>query len=270
MSFKNINGNRGLIQRLTNTIKNNQVSHAYIFEGEACIDKKAFANAFVKAILCLQAPGEGCDYCPICRKIDHGNHEDIIYVEADGRSVKDQAIEKMQARLKVKPYGDRNIAIISHGDTMTLRAQNRLLKTLEEPATGTIIIILSENVENLTSTIISRCVRYRINYFHSETYDEMMFTAESVADLLLEGQPFYKIKDAVEDIIKDNQRTSEFLDALQKVYRDFLIKNQEKGKLYTKGHIFDNISAIEEARRQIQQGVAKSYAVKNLMIKIGG
>ena len=58
--------------------------------------------------------------------------------------------------------GDRNIAVIKDADTLTVRAQNRLLKTLEEPFEGTVIMLLSENRENLLDTIKSRCIMYRL------------------------------------------------------------------------------------------------------------
>ncbi len=259
-----------MIERLSAAIKSGNVSHAYIFEGEASLDKKAFAEAFVKAVLCREKSGIGCDACPSCRKVDHGNCEDLFYVQADGSSIKDEAIERLQERLKTKPYGERNIAIISDADTMTLRAQNRLLKTLEEPPEGTILILLSENIENLTQTILSRCVKFRLNYFGRESYEGMMDKAREVADLLLEGAPFYKRKEAITDIIKDEGKTKAFLDALEKVYRDLLIDSSEKSRLYKKSRIFKNVDRIEHARRQIQRGVSQSYAMKDLMIKIGG
>lgn len=270
MSFQQIKGNEKLIERLSASIRSGNVSHAYIFEGESVLDKKAFAEAFVKAVLCRQQPGTGCGECVSCRKIQHGNYEDLFFVEADGSSIKDEAIEKMQERLKTKPYGPRNIAIICDADTMTLRAQNRLLKTLEEPPEGTILILLSENIENLTQTILSRCVKFRLTYFGQESYEGMLETAETIADMLLNGEPFYKRKEAVADIAADAGKTSAFLDALEKVYRDLLVEPSQKGKLYKRSQIYRNVELIEQARRQIQRGVAKSYALKDLMIKIGG
>lgn len=270
MRLTDFTGNEKLIQRLIATIQNETLSHAYIFEGETSLDKLAFAKAFVKGILCTERPGIGCDQCVSCRKIEHDNYEDLFFVAADGASIKDEAIEKLQERLKVKPYGDRNIAIISDADTMTLRAQNRLLKTLEEPAPGTILILLSENIENLTNTILSRCVKFRLNYYGQESYEGMLDKAHAIADLLMEGAPFYKRKEAIAEVIKDSDQIMAFLDALEKVYRDFLIIPSEKGRLYKKSQIYKNVSLIEETRRQLLKGVSKSYALKDLMIKIGG
>ncbi len=270
MNLLEFKGNEKLIQRLTATVQNNTLSHAYIFEGEAALDKTAFAKAFVKAVLCGEKPGIGCECCSTCRKIEHDNYEDLFYVEADGASIKDEAIEKLQERLKIKPYGERNIAIISNADTMTLRAQNRLLKTLEEPAPGTILILLSENIENLTNTILSRCVKFRLNYYGRESYEGMLDKAGEIADMLMRGAPFYKRKEAIADIAKDSEKTMAFLDALERVYRDFLIIPSEEGRLYKKSQIYRNVSLIEETRRQLLRGVSKSYALKDLMIKIGG
>lgn len=270
MNLTGFQGNEKLIQRLIATIQNETLSHAYIFEGEAALDKLAFAKAFVKAVLCEEEPGIGCDSCSTCRKIEHDNYEDLFFVAAEGSSIKDEAIEKLQERLKIKPYGKRNIAVISDADTMTLRAQNRLLKTLEEPAPGTILILLSENIENLTNTILSRCVKFRLNYYGRESYEGMLDKAAEIADLLMEGAPFYKRKEAVAQVLKEGEQVMAFLDALEKVYRDFLIIPSEKGRLYKQSQIYRNVSLIEETRRQLLKGVSKSYALKDLMIKIGG
>lgn len=270
MNLFGFEGNEKLIHRLSSSIKNGTISHAYIFEGEAALDKVAFTKAFIKAILCKDNPGIGCGVCAVCRKIEHDNYEDLYFVEADGSSIKDEAIESLQERLKVKPYGERNIAVISNADTMTLRAQNRLLKTLEEPAPGTVIILLSENIENLTNTILSRCVKFRLNFYGRESYDGMLDKAVEAADLLMRGAPFYQRKELISEISKDTKKTMAFLDALEKVYRDYLIIPSEEGRLYKKSQLYKNVSLIEETRRQLLRGVTKSYALKDLMIIIGG
>lgn len=270
MRFKEHENNVNLITRLDNVVKDDKISHAYIFEGSGCIDKKAFAESFIKGILCSKNLGENCGSCSICSKVDHDNHEDIIYISGEGGSIKDADIIEMQEKLKTKPFGDRNIVIISDSDTMTLRAQNRLLKTLEEPPGKAVIILLSENIENLVQTIQSRCVKYRINYFGSENYDFMMDKASKVAEMTLSRQPFYKVKKAVDDIIGSNEDAAAFLDGLQVVYRNILIEKTKGISLYKNDEIINNIHAVETARKQIKEGVSSAYAMKNLLLKIGG
>jgi len=270
MYFNNVNDNKKLIERLDKVVCDNRISHAYILEGPECADKKQFAEAFVKGILCSRNKGENCGACSICDKIDHNNHEDLIYISSEGSSIKDADIIKIQDRLKTMPFGERNIVIIEGADSMTLRAQNRLLKTLEEPPGNSVIILLSENMENLTQTILSRCVKYRINYFGSDSYDFMMDKARKIASMTLERCLFYKIKKAAEEIIKDDSDTAAFLDSLQVVYRDMLLDNQKKISLHKDEEIIRNIHAVEAARKSIKQGVSPVYAIKKLFITIGG
>ena len=270
MYFKERDENQNLIARLDHIIETDKISHAYIFEGSGCIDKRSFVESFVKGILCPVNTGDNCNSCGICRKVDHGNHEDIIYIKASGGSIKDADIVKMQESLKNKPFGDRHIVIIENSDTMTLRAQNRLLKTLEEPLGSSVIMLLSENMENLVQTIKSRCVKYRINYFGSEGYDFMMEKAEKVSDMALNREPFYKLKQEIDDILENSDEVAGFLDSLQVVFRNMLIKKNKGISLYKDEDLKRNIYAAENARRQIKEGVSQSYAMKNLLIKIGG
>ena len=268
MSFKDAGRNEKLISQLEKAICNHHISHAYLFEGSANLNKKVFALDFIKAILCSEATGIGCGHCVTCKKVDHGNHEDIIHVEADGRSVKDQAIQALQTQLKTKPLGPWHIAVINDADTMTLRAQNRLLKTLEEPFPGTVLILLSENTENLTKTILSRCVKYRLPYFQNERYNDMDELAGIVAEQLLTHEPFYKVKSNLESVMKEDKKTAAFLDAMEVVYRDLLLGKGTKSRLYKKNKLYANVTAIEEAKRLLQRGVAKRYALKQLLLKM--
>lgn len=270
MRFKEHENNTNLITRLDNVVKEDKISHAYIFEGSTCIDKKSFAESFIKGILCNKKLGENCGSCSNCSKIDHENHEDIIYISGEGGSIKDADIIEMQDKLKTKPFGERNVVVISDCDTMTVRAQNRLLKTLEEPPGKSVIILLSENIENLVQTIQSRCVKYRINYFGSENYDFMLEKAAKVAEMALERQPFYKIKKEVDDIMGSSDDAGAFLDGLQVVYRNLLLEKSNGISLYKDEKLMDSIHSIEKARKQIKEGVAVSYAMKDLLLKIGG
>ena len=271
MILGEIDNNDKLIERLRYLSASENLFHAYIFEGDSCVDKALLADCFIKAILCENDKGEGCETCISCNKINHGNHEDIIYVETDGKSIKDEAVEELQNRLKKKPFfGDRNIAVIKQADTMTVRAQNRLLKTLEEPPQGTIIILLSENIENLIPTILSRAVVFRVNPFQTPEYGEIKEHAQQLVRMLLNKEPFYLVKSKLNDWIEDKENAMKLLDAMELIYRDVSITSTKENKNYTKDYIFRAVELIEEARRDLQRGINTGYAMKNLIIKIGG
>ena len=74
MSYKEIKGNRAVIDRLIRSVKNESVFHAYIFEGQSGETRMRIALNFAKAILCSAKTGDCCDDCVSCSKAEHGNH----------------------------------------------------------------------------------------------------------------------------------------------------------------------------------------------------
>src|SRR5665648_577120 len=162
------------------------------------------------------------------------------------------------------------IAIKKDADSMTLKAQNRLLKTLEEPQAGTVIMLLSNNIQNLTQTILSRCVILRINPKNSNGEKQKFEIEEEIVQMLLENEPFYKIKSRMNGTLKDKEASMKFLDGMERVYRDISILNMENSRLYKRSDINKIVSHIEEARRDLQIGVNTAYSLKNMILKIGG
>ncbi len=273
MSFKNWKTDKKLIDRITKAIINGHVSHAYIIEGDNSVDKEAFAMDFIKAILCKDAPGVGCDECINCKKLDHGNFEDLYIVEAEynttktSKAIRDEDVEELQTKLKMKPYGERNIALICNSDTMTLRAQNRLLKTLEEPYPGTVIILLSENSENLIDTIKSRAILYHV-------YGDMAITgnfaqgAKDLVNAVIEEEKFFTLKEIITKNVKSREDAMNLLDSMEKIYRNMLIGEDSRSSLVKKERIFEDVRLIEEARRDLLAKVNYTYALKDLVLKL--
>ena len=261
--------------KLRDAVKSGMVSHAYIFEGDSNIDKVGFARAFSQALVCRQMPGEGCGRCIECRKIADGNYEDLYFVEPEDTTarktgtttIKDADIEELQVRLKERPAaGDHNLAIISGGDTMTQRAQTRFLKTLEEPPEGTVIMILSENPEELLPTIRSRCVNVRLYDLNGQDESEETGLARKVFSMIMDKALFADIKKEIESIVSTRQDAYEFLDALESLIgstvrgrEDFVI-SPEAARASTE--------MIEEARRDIKLGAGYGYRIKALVLRL--
>ena len=178
-------------------------------------------------------------------------------------------LNQLQENLQKKPAGQRNMAIICNADTMTKRAQNRILKTLEEPTPGTVIILLSENRENLLDTIKSRCIFYRLNG-EENTDSEALEDANRMVDALMEGENFFEIKNLLSKEVKSREDAFHMLDGLERIYRNLLLERDPRGKLFKKEEIFRAVDLIEEARRDLIANVNYNYALKNLMLKIGG
>jgi len=142
MYFDNIIGQDFAKKYLTNSIKKNKINHAYMFEGIDGIGKRKFSQELSKILLDIE---------------NIENSPDYINIYPDGNSIKIAQIRKLQTDIIVKPHKKYKIYIINQAESMTIEAQNALLKTLEEPPEYAIIILITSNKEALLDTIKSRC-----------------------------------------------------------------------------------------------------------------
>jgi len=273
MSFKNWTTDKSLIDRIEKAIINNHVSHAYIIEGDSVNDKEDFALSFIKAILCKEEVGVGCDSCLTCKKISHGNYEDLYVVSGEynatktAKSIRDEQIEELQETLKRRPNYERNIALIKDADTMTKRAQNRLLKTLEEPYPGTVIILLSENSENLIDTIKSRSIMYHV-YGDLGVKADYFDGAKELVNAVISKEKFFDLKEILLDNVKSREDAFSILDSMERIYRNILLGLDSRASQIRKEDVYKAIEYIEEARRDLLMNVNYSYALKNLVLKL--
>lgn len=160
MSFKNIKGQDSAIRLIKGSIINERVSHAYIFAGPRGVGKRLAAVNFAKALNC-QAPllGDPCDVCASCKKIDAHNHPDVAMISPleDATSIKIDAVRGLIKDINMKPYeGKKKVYIMDEADSMKHEAANALLKTLEDPPSDSVMILLVENIGSLFRTIVSR------------------------------------------------------------------------------------------------------------------
>ena len=158
MSFDNILGQETVVTILKNALTKNRLSHAYIFTGKEGVGKDRTAFEFAKAINCNRLEDDACDECLSCRKANNDNHPDIKEMKAENSSIKIDQIRELQQEIMYKPYeSQKKVYIIHQAEDMTLSAANSLLKTLEEPPSYAIIILLTNNLNQLLATTISRC-----------------------------------------------------------------------------------------------------------------
>ena len=147
MCFENIIGNEQIKQLLIHSVHTSNLLHSYLFVGVDGIGKSLFAKAFSKLILDTS--------------LDLANHPDFMFIDAEDRkSIKIEQIRYLQGKIAEKPViSQKKIYIINDADTMTVEAQNCLLKTLEEPPEYAIIILILSNENKLLTTIKSRCTK---------------------------------------------------------------------------------------------------------------
>lgn len=160
MNFKNLLGNDKIKQELLDVVRSGNVSHSYMFVGEEGLGKCLFALDFAKLILCMSENKPECNDCESCVKFLSQNHPDFIKVEPDGNSIKIAQMREMQENIYQKPIvSSKKVFIINNAEKMTQEAQNSLLKTLEEPPSYIVIILIVSNENLLLNTIKSRCLK---------------------------------------------------------------------------------------------------------------
>ncbi len=157
-TFKDVVGQDVIVKTLMNSIKNNKVSHAYMFLGPRGVGKTSIAKIFARAVNCIDSDnGDVCDECPMCKISSDKECLDIIEIDAASnngvdeiRSLRDK-VALVPNQLKYKVY------IIDEVHMLTNSAFNALLKTLEEPPEHIIFILATTEVHKVPETVISRC-----------------------------------------------------------------------------------------------------------------
>lgn len=158
-SFENIVDQDYIITILNNSIKNNKISHAYIFSGPRGTGKTSTAKVFAKAVNCLNPTEKGpCGECEMCKIFN--NNTDVIELDAASNNGVDE-IREIIDNVKLAPsYSKYKVYIIDEVHMLTQSAFNALLLTLEEPPSNVIFIMATTNIENVPVTILSRCQKF--------------------------------------------------------------------------------------------------------------
>ncbi len=148
------------LKMVKNSILKGRVAHAYLLEGSRGTGKREIGLLMAKSMFCLTLVDgyKPCEVCLNCKRISHGNHPDIHLVEPDGLSIKKGQIQLLQEEFaKTGVESQKKLYTIVHADKMTVNAANSLLKFLEEPYPGTMAILITEQLQQILPTILSRC-----------------------------------------------------------------------------------------------------------------
>jgi DNA polymerase-3 subunit delta' len=171
--FRDIVGHRRLIPILSRAIAHNTLPPALLFAGPQGVGKRRTAMALAQAVNCPRAAAfssaeihvelDACGTCPSCRRIERGIHPDIIVVEpGDTGTIKVDDVRDVITAAGYRPFeARRRVAIVNEADAMLGPAQNALLKTLEEPPSASLFILVSSMPDALLPTVLSRCSRLR-------------------------------------------------------------------------------------------------------------
>ncbi len=191
MFYSQVAGQEEIKTSLIKSINNDQVSHCYIFEGPKGMGKYELALIFAQSLLCENFTSNPCNKCPSCIKMNSGNHPDLHVINNAETTIKREEIDNLIESVYKKPYeSKKKVYIIKDANEMTTQAANTFLKTLEEPASDSVIILLTTNANLLLPTVVSRCQTVKFRNVSKETIKtylkENYNTADELSDLAAE------------------------------------------------------------------------------------
>lgn len=146
------------IKQLIKKYHENKLSHIFLIETN---DKKQAMNEivqFVKILNCPQEYNEKCSNCNICHLIETNSLPNFFIIYPDGQAIKKSQMEELKQLFSRKPYISKfNTYIINDAEKFNASSANTILKFIEEPVDNTIGFLITNNKENVISTIKSRC-----------------------------------------------------------------------------------------------------------------
>jgi len=189
-------------------LESDRLAHALMIEGPAGNGKIALANAMVARLLCNENQPHACGQCRSCKLLTGGAHPDYFELQPEEGSevIKVDQVRGLISRLNLTTsISARKVAFIHPAECMNAAAANALLKSLEEPAGNTVLILVSDNAGRLPATIRSRCQSISIKQPDRQQVQEWL---ESVS-----GKPRDEVSVAIQAAGGSPLRAAHYLDS---------------------------------------------------------
>lgn len=150
-------GHDALLRRLERQRAEGRIAHAYLFTGPPQVGRRTLAWTWGMALLCPESDPP-CGVCRSCRQMQAGHHPDALLVTPEGGSLKIDQVREVQRWIARTPVeGPYRIVVFDQAQEMTTEAASALLKTLEEPPSYAVLMLIAPSPESLLPTVVSRC-----------------------------------------------------------------------------------------------------------------
>ena len=256
---------------LSMAIKNNKISHAYLFENKGNDKYIEIILSFVKAILCPNNyfNNEKCGECLQCLRIENGNYTEIKIIKPEGMWIKkEQLMDLQEAFNKTAIEGSKRIYIILECEKLNKQAANSILKFLEEPNDGIIALLVTNNKDLVLDTIKSRCQDILILADNEVNFDSLMINdvldfirvlENKKKDTIIYAKPLWLTK------FKDRNSFIKAIDIMIYFYNDVLLFKLGCDLKYFNNYYDDvtNINgSIDEIIKKIKILIENEYLIR--------
>lgn len=209
---------------LSNQIRKNIISHAYIIETNNYYRGYDFALAFAKTILCPKKniDNNSCNDCLLCSQIDDNCCTELEIIEPDGLWIKKDQLNGLQKKFATKAVNSSNkVYIINQAEKMNDSASNSILKFLEEPEEHIVAILVVSNSENILETISSRCQKIKLmNHINLPGDNDIERLFNYISSINSKMSELLKM----EQFINLYELTKKFLESVEKRTKETLLR----------------------------------------------
>jgi DNA polymerase III subunit delta' len=196
--WHSLRGHDRVVTTLRRSLAQGRFPHAFLFVGPEGIGKHSFALRLAQTLLCERVPEaklDPCGVCPGCLQVMAGSHPDLLQVgkPEDRQELPIRVIRDLCLDLGLKPMsGRRKVAIIDDADALNDEAANAFLKTLEEPPSGSVLILVGTSAEGQLDTILSRCRVVRFDPLPESELAELL-TEQKIVETPVEAARLAKL-----------------------------------------------------------------------------
>jgi DNA polymerase III subunit delta' len=255
--------NQEIIERFKRLAKANRLAHAYLFTGPAGTGKTEVALELAKLVNCEDEKLAPCGACVPCRKIASGNHPDVYMVGVEDEGIKIDEVRQMLGRIGLRAYeAKRKVFILGQVERMTTEAANALLKTLEEPAPNTLMILTTSVPEIVLDTVKSRCHTVKFFSAHDALPEDKDLL---VAKFMARGSD-----DFLKDLSADKEKAADVLVALLSAVRDAMVLKSGPMVQRTMDELCAINKQIVHAKRLIDENLNVKMALSLVRERIWG
>jgi DNA polymerase-3 subunit delta' len=191
MPFRTLLGHRTTLTLLSRAAGAGTLPPSLIFTGPDGVGKRAAAVSLAQALNCPTPAAstdrlalDGCGECPVCRRISRGLHPDVTVIEpGDTGSIRIDVVREEIRKTAFKPFeARRRVIIFNDAESLGDDAQNALLKTLEEPPPGSVLVLVTAQPHRLLPTVRSRCPAVRFAPLAPSDVAQWLMRAHAVAE----------------------------------------------------------------------------------------